>query len=94
MICVLIFIRYDSVCKKLGLDGIAYYSKQVEDDIFSQSAINLALFATFKHNQNYSEICNHIKVGDSFNYQMFRQLGHISTNKDYVLRALIPDSAI
>ena len=75
-------------CKELRLDGIAYYSKRVEDQIFSQAAINLALFATYQHGKDYSDICSNIKIGDSFNYSMFRQLGRSSTYKEYELRSI------
>ena len=75
-------------CKELKLDGIAYYSKRVEDQAFSQAAVNLALFAEYQPGKEYSELCNHIKIGDSFNYSFFRQLGNSSTYKDYNLRSI------
>lgn len=34
-------------CKNLGLDGVAYFSKRIEDEIFGFCAINLALFAPY-----------------------------------------------
>lgn len=74
-------------CKELGLDGIAYYSCQVEDHIFAQSAINLALFASEERiGSKYSDICNHIKVGDAFNYFIFQQLGPNQWDTKYELR--------
>ncbi len=41
-------------CKKLGYDGIAYYSRRVDDEIFALCAINLALFVDY--NGEYSDI--------------------------------------
>ena len=75
-------------CKELGLDGIAYYSKRVDNQSFAQSAINLALFAQYNHRQEYSNVCNRIKVGKPFNYAWFKQLGFENTNSDYDLRCL------
>ena len=40
-------------CKKLGYDGVAYYSKRVSDEIFARCAVNLALFVDYKN--EYSE---------------------------------------
>ena len=37
-------------CKRLGYDGVAYYSKRVSDEIFAFCAINLALFVDYKVN--------------------------------------------
>ena len=34
-------------CKRLGYDGVAYYSKRVSDEIFARCAINLALFVNY-----------------------------------------------
>lgn len=73
-------------CKKLGYDGVAYYSKQVADEMFSIVAINLALFADYKKGREYGPICEHIKVGRSMNYQMFRQLGKAIKDQQYELR--------
>ena len=70
-------------CKKLGFDGVAYFSKRVESELFAVNAINLALFAEYKKGQEYAEICNHIKVDESLNYQLFRQLTPQATYKKY-----------
>lgn len=72
-------------CKSYGLDGIAYYSKRVEDQMFAQAAINLALFTDYKKGQEYSELCKHIKVGNSYNYFMFQRLNTVDI--DYELRS-------
>lgn len=71
-------------CKKLGYDGIAYYSKRVYDEIFARCAINLALFVNY--NGEYSEIVNHMKMDDSFNYGLYKQLCASLTYRDYELR--------
>jgi hypothetical protein len=73
-------------CKELGLDGVAYFSKRVDDEVFAYSAINLALFANYKGKSKYSEICNHLKIDDSYNYAMFKQLTRSVTYKNYILR--------
>lgn len=74
-------------CKKRGLDGISYYSKQVNDELFANVAgVNLVLFATYQRDAELSEICNHIIIGDSFNYSMFKQLSLSLKYKKYSLR--------
>ena len=73
-------------CKELGLDGVAYFSKRVEDEAFAYSAINLVLFAKYKGKSKFSEICNHLKIDDSYNYAMFKQFTHSITYKNYTLR--------
>ena len=75
-------------CNELGYDGVAYYSKRVEDQVFAQAAINLALFSVYEYNKEYAKICEHIKVGNSFNYSLFKQLGKASANTTYELRCL------
>ena len=73
-------------CKRFGYDGVAYYSKQVEDETFALAAINLALFAEYDKKKDYGEICKHIKVDEPLNYQLFRQLNYAITYKPYTLR--------
>lgn len=73
-------------CKKLGLDGIAYYSRRVTDQVFALAAVNVALFTEYKFGKEYSEMCNHVMIGDSFNYQTFKQLGPANTDAAYELR--------
>ncbi len=72
--------------KKLGYDGIAYFSKRVDDEVFSQVAINLALFAEYRKNSEYGNICNSIKIDESMNFQMFKQLFPSLTYENYKLR--------
>ena len=71
-------------CKKLGYDGLAYYSKRVDDENFAKCAVNLALFVDYKG--EYSEIVNHLKMDDSFNFGLFKQLHCSLARKDYELR--------
>lgn len=64
------------VSKDLGLDGVSYYSKQVEDDRFAHMlSVNLALFARYNGEKRFSEICKDIEIAPSYNYAMFKQLG-------------------
>lgn len=60
-------------CKKLGLDGVAYYSKRVSDEIFGRCAINVALLAPYDHG-NFSSIYKRIYVKSSSNYLWFKQI--------------------
>lgn len=63
--------------KDLKLDGVSYYSKQVEDDRFAYMlSVNLALFARYNGEKRFSEICRDIEISPSYNYAMFNQLGH------------------
>lgn len=74
-------------CKNQGLDGVAYFSNQVEYQDFAWSAINVALFAAEERFGNtYSDMCKHIKVGDAFNYFMFQQLGRTNRDSGFDLR--------
>lgn len=75
-------------CKELGYDGIAYFSKRVSDEIFAYAAINLALFAPYQKNKLYSSVCEHIKIDDSFNYSLYKQLGIANRDCGYELRLL------
>lgn len=70
------------VGRNLGLEGIAYYSKQVEDDRFAHMiAVNLALFAKYNGESRYSEICKDVELSPSYNYAMFKQLGYDEKRK-------------
>lgn len=73
-------------CKELGYDGIAYFSKRVSDEVFAYAAINLALFAPYRKQEKYSTVCEHIKIDDSFNYSMYKQLGTANQDRSYELR--------
>ena len=73
-------------CKKLGYDGVAYYSKRVSDEIFARCAVNLALFVDYKN--EYSEIENHIKIDNAFNYSVYKNLLTSLKYKSYELRSV------
>lgn len=73
-------------CKELGYDGVAYFSKRVSDEIFAYAAINLALFAPYQRHQHYSAVCEHIKIDESFNFSMYKQLGNYHRDCAYDLR--------
>jgi len=70
-------------CKEKELDGVAYFSKRVYDEAFANAAINVALFTKYKKGKKYSEICNHVKVDDSYNYSVYKQLGEIDKKPEY-----------
>lgn len=73
-------------CKNRNIDGITYYSKRVSDELFaSVVGINLVLFATYNGEDELSNICKHISVGDSFNFSMFKQLLPSLLCKEYDL---------
>ena len=71
-------------CRKIGYDGVAYYSKRVDDELFALCAINLALFVDYGKE---SSILNHLKMDDSFNYAIYKQLDASLKYKEYDLRS-------
>lgn len=73
-------------CKKLGYDGLAYYSKRVEDEAFARCAINLVLFV--EYDKEYSSIVNHMKMDDSLNYSIYKKLLPSLDYKTYPLRSV------
>ena len=74
-------------CKNRGLDGITYFSKCVSDEIFARVVgINVVLFAKYNGESEYSDICNHLEVDDSFNFAMFKQLLLPARQRHYNLR--------
>lgn len=75
-------------CKKLGYDGVAYYSKQADEERFSLVAVNLALFTDFEKDKKFGKICKHLKIDEPLNYQLFRQLNTAATYKRYRLRVV------
>lgn len=74
--------------KKLGFDGVAYYSKRVRNDAFSLCAINLALFMNYRKQDNYPDLVDHIKLDDSFNFSVFKQLLPCARAGQYELRSV------
>ena len=73
-------------CRKLGYDGVAYYSKRVNDDVFARCAVNLALFV--RYDGEYSEIVKHMKMDDAFNYGLYKQLSACMSRREYELRSV------
>lgn len=72
-------------CKKMKYDGIAYYSRRVDNEVFALCAINLALFIDY--DGEYSEMIKHMKIDDAFNYSLYKQLKDSLKYKDYELRS-------
>lgn len=72
-------------CKKMKYDGIAYYSRRVDNEVFALCAINLALFIDY--DGEYSEMIKHMKIDDAFNYFLYKQLKDSLKYKDYELRS-------
>lgn len=72
-------------CKKMGYDGIAYYSRRVDDEVFALCAINLALFVDYSG--EYSDMIKHMKVDDAFNYSLYKQLNLSLKYRQYDLRS-------
>lgn len=71
------------------LDGIIYYSKQIPNESFACNVgVNLVLFARFNGGEHLSDICQHLEVGTSFNFAMFKQLLPSQLTKTYNLRVL------
>lgn len=72
--------------KSVKIDGVAYFSKRVENELFARTAINLALFTPYRKNKEYAELCEHLKVGDPFNFMMFKQLNAAGRYSYYQMR--------
>lgn len=72
-------------CKKMNYDGIAYYSRRVDNEVFALCAINLVLFVNYVG--EYSEMINHLKIDDAFNYSLYKQLNNSLKYKCYELRS-------
>ena len=72
-------------CKKMQYDGIAYYSRRVDNEVFALCAINLVLFVDYVG--EYSEMIKHMKIDDAFNYSLYKQLNNSLKNKVYELRS-------
>lgn len=72
-------------CKKMKYDGIAYYSRRVDNEVFALCAINLALFVDY--DGEYSGMIKHMKIDDAFNYSLYKQLNYSLKYKDYELRS-------
>lgn len=80
-----------SCCDGLGAVGceITYYSKQIPSELLACNVgVNLVLFAKYNGEESLSEICQHLEVGTSFNFALFKQLLPCQLYKTYELRAL------
>ena len=76
-------------CKNRDLDGITYYSKQIPSELLAFNVgVNLVLFAKYNGEEHLSEICQHLEVGTSFNFALFKQLLPCQCYKTYELRIL------
>lgn len=76
-------------CKRRKLDGITYYSKQIPSELLACNVgVNLVLFAKYNGEESLSEICQHLEVGTSFNFALFKQLLPCQLYKTYELRDL------
>lgn len=73
-------------CRKIGYDGVAYYSKRVSDELFALCAINLALFVDYSNREN--TITHHIKMDDSYNFALYKKLNQSLKYKSYDLRSV------
>lgn len=73
-------------CKKLGYDGVAYYSKRVNNEAFALCAINLALFVDYAKKK--PSIVDQIKMDDAFNFAVYKHLNPSLKYKDYELRSV------
>lgn len=81
------------VSRDLGLDGVSYYSKQIEDDRFAHMiSVNLALFAKYNGEKRFSEICSDIEIVPSYNYAMYKQLRYGAKYNNYCDKLHINDS--
>lgn len=73
-------------CKKLGYDGVAYYSKRVDNELFALCAINLALFADY--GKKNSSLEKHMEIDNAFNFFLYTQLANSQKYRDYDLRSV------
>ena len=73
-------------CKKIGLDGIAYFSTRVSDVAFARCTINLALFVEYE--DEGSSLVRHMKIGDPTNYFLYKQLLPSIKQSDYELASI------
>ena len=73
-------------CKKIGLDGVAYFSTRVSDVAFARCATNLALFV--EYDDMYSLLIKHMKIGNPTNYALYKQLLPSAKEADYTLASI------
>ncbi len=41
------------------------------------------MFTKYKKGKKYSDICQHIKIDESFNYATYKQLGNVAKDVEY-----------
>lgn len=69
-------------CKKQKVDGVAFLSKQLKNDVYAiRACVNLALLPSYDNREKLSIMCDYIVASDSFNYSMYKQLRHAATYK-------------
>ncbi len=74
-------------CKSKEYNGITYYSKQVCHEAFATIVgVNLVLFAEYNGEDDSSPLNKHIRIGDSFNFSMFKHLMASLKYNEYPLR--------
>lgn len=68
--------------KKLGIDGVAYLSKQVKDDFQYPFTVNLALPVCDINNSKYGDICNNFELTLPSNFSKYTKImnSHIDKN--------------
>lgn len=73
-------------CRKIGIDGVAYFSTRVSDAAFARCATNLALFV--EYDDMYSSLIRHMKIGTPTNYALCKQLLPSAKEADYTLASI------
>lgn len=63
-------------CLELELDGISYYSKRVESELYAGPAINVTLFPK-KMEGNKSNLESDVIIEDSFNYAFYKEFKNV-----------------
>lgn len=75
-------------CQKLGMDEVLYYScKTSRTEI---AAVNVALYAKYPLNKfgihtDLADISNHMRIGDPYNYSLFKQYNEQELFEDDLL---------
>lgn len=73
-------------CKEAGYYGVSYYSKRMVNDRFADHVCaNLAIFALYNGETKVSDICRDIKLTNSMNFELFKNLKPSLKYKDACL---------
>ena len=64
-------------CLDRGLDGIAYYSKRVENELYAAPAINITMFPKKDGKDDKTTLEKNVKIGNSFNYAIYKEIKNI-----------------